>query len=102
MSGQLRGRIIGLRASGGGQLGHTSLYQLQLADGRLLVCDYIEVAADGFKTLREGDEVWCSVSDNDPGWATYVVPIRDYSPRQLLGLQEPAVDGDDPISELWF
>lgn len=102
MSAQFRGKVVGRDGTGGGQLRQASLYSIQLADGRSLLCDYIEIASDGFRTLAVGEEVWCGVSDEDPGWATYVVPIRDYSPRALLGLAEQAVDEPDPTAELWF
>jgi len=102
LSAQFRGRVVGREAGGGGQLKQASLYQIQLQDGRLLRCDYIEIASDGFRTLAVGEEVWCAVATDDPDWATYVVPIRDYSPRQLLGLHDPSDDEHDPITELWF
>lgn len=102
MSRQFRGKVVGRAALGGGQLKQASLYQLRLEDGRMLVCDYIEIASDGFRTLAVGEDVWCCVSPDDPGQANYVVPIRDYSPRQLLGLPEQAVDEPDPVSDLWF
>ncbi|WNG81126.1 hypothetical protein C6A86_023495 [Mycobacterium sp. ITM-2016-00316] len=94
--------MIGRDSAGGGQLKQASLYQIQLEDGRLLRCDYVEIVSDGFRTLAVGEQVWCSVSPDDPGWATYVVPIRDYSARQLLGLPESSTQNPDPMSELWF
>lgn len=99
---QFRGKVIGRNGAGGGQLKQASLYQILLQDGRLLVCDYVEIASDGFRTLSVGEEVWCAVSGEKPEWATYVVPIRDYSPRQLLGLPEGPEGESDPVTELWF
>jgi len=98
----MHGTVVGRRPAGGGQLQHTSLYEIELDDGRRLVCDYIEIASDGFRTLSIGEGVWCSTSAHDPEWAVYVIPIRDYTPRQLLGLPDSPVDEHDPVSELWF
>ncbi len=102
MSDQLRGRMIGKVSHGGGQLGQASVYQIQLEDGRVLQCDYIEIASDGFRTLAVDEEVWCSVSAERDDWAEYVVPIREFTPRQLLGLPEVAPPEFDPIAQLWF
>ena len=102
MSRQFRGQVKARQDTGGGQRGQASLYQIQLSDGRIFHCDYVEIASDGFRTLAVGEEVWCSVSLDDPGRATYVVPIRNFSARQLLGLPEPAIEQPDPIAQLWF
>lgn len=96
------GTVVGRQAAGGGQLKHTSLYEIELDDGRRLVCDYIEIASDGFRTSSIGEKVWCSTSAEAPEWAIYVIPIRNYTPRQLLGLPDSPVDEHDPVSELWF
>lgn len=104
MSGQFRGRVVAYRPSGGGIRGWTSIYELRLDDGRALCCDYVEIASDGFRTLREGEAVWCSVSPDDPQWAVYVIPVRSFSPRELLGLRDR--DDDDgetqALDELWL
>ena len=102
MSAQFRARVIYRTGLGGGQHRKASLYSLELEDGRILTCDYVEIASDGFRTLAEGEEVWCSESSDDDDWATYVVPIRDYSPRDLLGLPPGDPPERDPIAELWL
>lgn len=99
---QVRARCTGKVLSGGGQLGQASLYQLTLVDGRVLLCDYIEIASDGFRTLEVGEEAWCTPSSDQEEWATYVVPIRDCSPLALLGLGEAELPAADPLAELWL
>lgn len=99
---QFRARCTGKVLSGGGQRGQASLYQLTLSDGRILVCDYIEIAADGFRTLDVGEEVWCTPSTEQEDWATYVVPIRECSPLSLLGLAGLSEAPDDPLADLWL
>lgn len=102
MRTQMHGTVTTRRPTGGGQLQHTSLYEIELDDGRRLTCDYTEIASDGFRTLAPGEAVWCSVSEEDPTWAVYVVPIRSYTPRQLLGLPDIDALDEDPVAELWF
>lgn len=102
MSAQIRGRVVARELVGGGGGGHTSLYRIQVDGVGVLECDYIEIASDGFRTLAPGEEVWCSPSQEREGWATYVVPIRPMTPRQLLGLPEKNDDEPDAISQLWF
>ena len=102
MTRQLRERCTGKVLTGGGQIGQASLYQIALNDERVLLCDYIEIASDGFRTLEVGEDVWCTPSTEEDGWASYVVPIRDCSPLDLLGLEVPSLPALDPLAELWL
>jgi hypothetical protein len=87
---------------GGGQLGQASVYPLVLPDGDVLSCDYIEIASDGFRTLLDGEEVWCTRGAERTDWATYVIPIREFSPLELLGVAPPEDDQVDPLAQLWL
>ena len=102
MREQLRARMTARTPSGGGQEGQASIYQLQLPNGEVLLCDYIEIASDGFRTFLDGEQAWCTRSQDRPDWATYVVPIREFSPLELLGIAPPEDDAVDPLAELWL
>ena len=102
MRPQKRAVVVGKSETGGGQLGQASLYELETDDGLRLRCDYIEIASDGFRTLGVGERVWCNLSSDDPSWAVYVVPIRDVSPRALLGLREEPPAEPDLVIRLWL
>ncbi|MDR1187980.1 MAG: hypothetical protein LBK95_11090 [Bifidobacteriaceae bacterium] len=102
MSEQRRARMVTRAHTGGGQDGQASIYQLILQDGEVLLCDYIEIASDGFRTFLEGEEAWCTRSPDRRDWATYVIPIREFSPLELLGIAPQEDDEADPLTQLWF
>lgn len=100
---QMRGKMVGRVFLGGGQEGQASLYRIEHLDtGQVYVCDYIEIASDGFRTLVEGEDVWFTPSPDREGWATYVVPLRNLSVLRLLGLPEPPERPEEPFLKLWM
>jgi hypothetical protein len=99
---QFRARVTNLVPTGGGQHGQASLYELTLENGDILTADYIEIALDSFRQLRVGDEVWCTRSSDNPDWAVYVIPIREISPLQLLGIDDEEDYDGDPFAALWL
>lgn len=102
MARQFRGTVTGRSGTGGGQQGQASIYKLSLTDGTTLLFDYIEIASDGFRTVNDGEEAWCTRSSTRPDWAEYVVPIRDFSPLELLGIAQPEAREPDLLAELWL
>lgn len=92
MSTARYGVIVDRRASGGGLTGKIPVFVVRdEEDGHHYTFDYLEIVAEGFRTIRTGERVRFYRDADSPGRATFVVRLDQPDPAEYYRTPTPDV-----------